>query len=169
EFHSSINRPPFKAPAAYGREFGPLLVDTAVAEGLGHGGIALRKMAALRGAQPWRPGSYSGADFFSLFDREALQELEDDFRTTAVANAKILKSRNNSEFTTTDRPPDGPAGVTVVQFLALCLVRLGLDTPEGRARAGPALAALLEMVVSFFRLCDRQASGYTTWTDCVAR
>ncbi|KAF4757595.1 hypothetical protein FOZ63_020278, partial [Perkinsus olseni] len=183
EFHSSINRPPFKAPAAYGREFGPLLVDTAVAEGLGHGGIALRKMAALRGAQPWRPGSYSGAcsvpmsigrvpsvrDFFSLFDREALRELEDDFRTTAVANAKILKSRNNSEFTTTDRPPDGPAGVTVVQFLALCLVRLGLDTPEGRARAGPALAALLEMIVSFFRLCDRQASGYITWTDCVAR
>ncbi|KAF4741623.1 hypothetical protein FOZ63_023906, partial [Perkinsus olseni] len=107
-------------------------------------------------------------DFFSLFDREALQELEDDFRTTAVANAKILKSRNNSEFTMAESPPDGPAGVTVVQFLSLCLVRLGLDTPEGRARAGPALAVLLEMIVSFFRLCDRQASGYITWTDCIA-
>lgn len=77
-----------------------------------------------------------------------------------------------------------PVGLTVVQFLYLCLFHLDLDTFDRRAEAGPALAELMELIVSFFRKCDREATGFIryvpvtmeksnivliSWTDFVGR
>lgn len=36
-------------------------------------------------------------DFFSLFERDALVELEKDFYTNSKANAEIMQSQNNNE------------------------------------------------------------------------
>ncbi|EER07908.1 hypothetical protein Pmar_PMAR026344, partial [Perkinsus marinus ATCC 50983] len=108
-------------------------------------------------------------DFFSLFERDALVELEKDFYTNSKANAEIMQSQNNNEFPMTGKKRPEPVGLTVVQFLYLCLSHLDLDTFDRRAEAGSALPELMELIVSFFRKCDREATGFISWTDFVGR
>ncbi|KAF4664794.1 hypothetical protein FOL47_004936 [Perkinsus chesapeaki] len=111
----------------------------------------------------------STRQFFALFDQESLAKLQEGFYTIGLANAAIIASQDETKFGTSMKSTSTPMGISVVQFLALCLTRLGLNSPARRVEAGPSLANLLEMIISFFRQCDRNSTGLIRWTDCVAR